>query len=78
MHHGINTRLHHLPGSTKFGLIKLGEPGRFIIDAYPVAIRFMNFVEIFFHGNGHRVYGIVVYFKFIIKKYLSNNQTNNP
>jgi lipoprotein-releasing system permease protein len=61
----------------KFGLVKLGGNGSFIIDAYPVSIHLLDiacvFVTVLSIGFVASWYTV----KFIIHKYLSDNQTNH-
>lgn len=61
----------------KFGLIKLAGNGSFIIDAYPVSVRIFDIfgvlITVLTIGFSASWYTV----KFIIHKYLSDNQTSN-
>lgn len=57
----------------KFGIIKLGESGSFIIDNYPVAIQFADFLYVFISVMLVGIFAAWYPIKYIMKKYIKTS-----
>lgn len=55
---------------TKYGVIQLNQSGSFIIDAYPVAMRFIDFIAVFFTVTFIGLFAAWYPVQYITKKYL--------